>query len=196
MITLDTSYLNAFLIAVVVVCVLFVIRGAHRGLVSSLIHLFGSIAAGLLAWMFCPVLSKRVEILPKSEYALLLGEMYSYLNQIVWFVILFFGLLIVFGILAKVFENLHLIPGLKQVGSILGGLVGFIQGFILVCLLGVLLQTPIFSNGKEIVNHSILSPILEVGESLYSTFILPIDTKEFSDTQKLALDQWLQEQGY
>lgn len=196
MIHLDDSMIQTFQIVVAGIWIIMILLDAHKGFLTSLMDLVGTILAGLVSWFLSPILGEHFPLLASTPAMSLPDVLSTYANRICWFVIVFLVMILVIHSLEKISKQLHELPVFKQAGWILGGLVGVAHGFLLVCVVCVVLKTPLFANGNSFVENSWMTPILEIGDSIYTKYILPLDLQDFTDTQKEAIEAWLKENGY
>lgn len=214
MITLNTNQtmvLNGIAIALIVfLC----IQGFQRGLLRSILSLIGTITSYYLAWLISKSLSHYFPLLSSNASesipdVLIQTDVYQNLivngiNRIIWFLIMFFALRIIVFVLDKILKQIHEIPGIHMISSILGMLFGFIESIIWLVILAIILEAPLFTGGKEIVDNSVLSPIKEASINLFSSFTTPLNMMDtiseldeniysFTQEQLQQLQKYLQE---
>ena len=119
--------------------VLFIISGFRRGFVRALFDLVGGIAALILAISYWQNFAAWLSTILGAKTA-------AYLKNLAWGKPLaILALFILFEVAIQAFATLlnrffHL-PGLRQLNSLLGGLLGFCQGAVLVLLFCAILRT-------------------------------------------------------
>lgn len=118
---------------IILICVaaIFLIRGLFRGLVQEVLSLVAVILAIYLASNFQHLIVPHLEIYINSEMTV---------NGLAY-VILFFGTLIVFWLLAKVLRSVLDITLLGWVDRLAGGIFGAIEGALIGLVLLMFLQS-------------------------------------------------------
>ncbi len=211
MITIPEDYIYLFNIAVIVIYVLFVMKGMHKGVLSQLLDLFGTLIAFFVSWRYSDIGSSFFSLVPKSILAfqdtLLAEDIYALANRTVWFLLLFIICKIIFHLLSKLFDGIQKVPGLKEISSLLGGLFGFFSATIWIIVICTALKMPVFTNGQVIYNRSMLSNINETAVQAVNMLGVSTDTsdlfndiylkvKDMPDNDKEAVTKWLEDQGY
>lgn len=211
MITIPEDYIYLFNIAVIVIYVLFVMKGMHKGVLSQLLDLFGTLIAFFVSWRYSDIGSNFFSLVPKSilpfQDTLLAEDIYALANRTVWFLLLFIICKIIFHLLSKLFDGIQKVPGLKEISSLLGGLFGFFSATIWIIVICTVLKMPVFTNGQVIYNHSMLSNINETAVQAVNMLGVSTDTsdlfndiylkvKDMPDNDKEAVTKWLEGQGY
>lgn len=143
-------------IAVVGVLLYFVFSGYRQGFLVKLIGIFSFFVIGFLSWYLSGFLANWISIYPHEDTQLLSSLYESMLNHITLFVILFVILQLVFLFLRPLIHILHHIPVVSFVNRMAGGLLGLVQGVLLLCLLAMVLRLPLWKQGSEVVANSYL----------------------------------------
>ena len=195
-------------IAVIAFTVLAVVIGYKKGFLWQLLKILGILACILVAWILAPGLSELVHIIPESWTPFvaspLAGFFYEKLNSICWFIIVFLIGLLILVIIKPIFKSITNLPGLKTANKVIGAILALVPVFIVCLLVTFVLNSAIFTNGKDIVNGSILkynNVIIEKGLTLFSGKLseniaiqkiindpLSLDKKDVE-----AIVKWLQE---
>jgi len=190
MFTVEESWIPVINVIVGLIFVLCFVRGWRHGFVRMIISLIGTIASLYGAWVLAPIVQKQIELWPKTwtpmNDSVLSGMIYPVFNQIAWFFLLFLIFKLIFFVLDKIFKLLQKVPVFKQIMEILGGLIGIIEAFIWCMILSLILCTPLFTNGQDAINESILSTIQNTHNTIITTVLKPIYDTE--DTLKLITD--------
>ena len=155
MVTINTglfqpAYIN---IAVVILFVIFMVRGAKRGVLMQVLSAFGTVVSFLAAWRYCTFASGYYNLWPKSivpmnEIPGVGDTVYSRLNNLIWFIALFIVIRLLFIILEKLCSGLSGLPVLKEISGLLGGILGIVSATIWIMVICVVLNMPFFKNGK------------------------------------------------
>lgn len=211
MFEVDQSWQTPVNLLVLVIFIFCIARGWKKGLLRSVLSLVSMFLSIWLAWHTKEIFSSRFAILPDTgmqETKLFgLDAVYGFFNQIVWFLILFVIFRILFFLLDRVLKKLHSIQGVRQISEILGGIFGGIQAVIWCTLLCLLFSTPLFHNGMQMVDGTVLGTIRNVSMEISGNADLPVLTgnafstagenmDKLTEEEKKALNKWLDENGY
>lgn len=182
--------------------------GYKKGFVLQLIDLIGLIAVIYIAWLFSPVLASYFAIWPKDliplSASIFQDAIYGYVNQFVWFILIFIVLKLCLMIIRPLIKVLQNIPILKQLNSICGSLFSIVYSTVWMVLLAFILTLPIIPNGSNYVTQSWLQPILTNTSTLINDLEEPLsknnalsnivdDMNELSDNDREALKEWFEE---
>jgi uncharacterized membrane protein required for colicin V production len=213
MITIDTgmfkpAYIN---IAVLVLYVIFMIRGAKRGLLMQVISALGTVVSFLAAWRYCSFASGYYNLWPKDLIPMRdipgVGDaLYSHLNQVIWFIALFIVIRLLFVILEKLCSGLSGLPVIKEVSGLLGGVLGLVSATVWVIVITVILNMPFFKNGKDVTDQSLLGTVTKTVTGAVTELAGPVnaaetisglyqEVTEFGDQDKEAIGEWLSDHG-
>ena len=187
--------LNIFDIGLILVLISFIIVGAHRGVIKELVSLVGLIVIFILSWQLKGIIGNILCIfLPFFEFKGSIAGISS-LNIMFYQLIAF---LIVFGLLLGIYVFTLKLSRLVQKivnatiilvipSKILGALVSFIKGYLIVFIISVILIIP-FANVKMFRESTIINIVLYKTPLLSkytSTFTKPIsDIVELSNSVK------------
>ena len=146
---------------VIVLAVVNLIAGIRRGFLLQLVDTIGLIAALFAAWLFSPVLAGWVMLIPSSlnplEGTLLAPFFQVMMNQLIWFIVLFLVCRLVLFLFKPLVKALGHLPLVRQVNQLLGALFGLVNTMIWMVILAVILLLPVFDNGQQIVDHTLLA---------------------------------------
>ena len=203
---LDILVLIANILLIIVV-LLSIKTGYKNGLVLSIINLFGWLFALGVAWWLYPLLSGAFTIIPIS----LLGSdnvmsfvLQVYLNQIVWFLIVFFIIKILTTTIIKpIVKIIGKIPLVKEINGILGAVFGVIIALFYSIIACFILSMPIISNGEQIIDESLLRYTGDVSDKVFEVVMSNSDgikkifafldqSSELSPENIDKLNQWLE----
>lgn len=81
-----------------------------------------------------------------------------------------------------------------MISGILGMLFGFLESIVWIVVLAILLETPLFTGGKELVDNSIVSPIKEVSTNIFSSFTTPLKLMDSVNELEDNIDSFSQDQ--
>jgi len=175
MFTLPTYVFTYLDVALVLFLLLGLINGFRRGLLLSLIDLIGLILALWLSFRFAPTLAEMIPLMRASEvvsqFPLLGLLLLQQINTIMWFFILFAAISLILLLIKPMFKAINKVPIVGGVNQILGALLGALKTLFMLWLLSLLLYTPLFNNGKALVEASYLRFYREL------PIVLPIETE-------------------
>ncbi|MBU9721187.1 MULTISPECIES: CvpA family protein [Bacillaceae] len=137
--------------------------GFRRGLILQLIHLLGFVVAFYVAYSYYQEVAHYIRLwipfpqLSEDSGLTLLVDAFGvervYYNGIA-FAILFFGTKIIMQVLGSLFDFLAHLPILNMINRWLGGILGFIEGLLIIVIvlhLAALIQIGII---QEVLQHS------------------------------------------
>ncbi|MGD9057408.1 MAG: CvpA family protein [Desulfobacterales bacterium] len=139
--------MNPFDIFIVIVLSYSIIRGLFRGLVKEVSSIIGVLGGFYAAYSYYPMVAKLLAGIIKDQ---------SYLN-ILSFLIIFCGILIVISILGVVIKYLLNVAFLGWIDRICGVGFGLIKGVLIVTVIFIILTT-FLSKGTPLIKNSILAP--------------------------------------
>ncbi|MGD8665573.1 MAG: CvpA family protein [Desulfobacterales bacterium] len=139
--------MNPFDIFIIIVLSYSIIRGLFRGLVKEVSSIIGVLGGFYAAYSYFPMAAKLLAGIVKDE---------SYLN-ILSFLIIFCGILIIISILGVVIKYLLNVAFLGWIDRICGVGFGLIKGVLIVTVIFIILTT-FLSKGTPLIKNSILAP--------------------------------------
>jgi membrane protein required for colicin V production len=139
--------MNPFDIFIIIVISYSIIRGLFRGLVKEVSSIIGVLGGFYAAHSYYPMIAKLLAGIVKDQ---------SYLN-IMSFLIIFCGILIVISILGVVIKYLLNVAFLGWIDRICGVGFGLIKGVLIVTVIFIILTT-FLSKGTPLIKKSILAP--------------------------------------
>ncbi|MDI9540482.1 MAG: CvpA family protein [Bacillota bacterium] len=188
--TLPSNSVLFINVGVILFLVISIVLGYKRGFLWQVIKTIGILAVLLLSWILAPGFADLIKIFPKKyapfQETPLADVFYDKINVLVWFVIIFIIGLIVIAIIKPLFKVVLEFPIIKQFNSLLGAFFALIPAFIIVIIMTFLLNTAIFTNGKDIVDNSVLKYTDTVTEKI--TSILSKSFQENVAIQKMISD--------
>lgn len=200
-------------ILVLILC----IQGYRKGLLRSILSFVSTIACYYIAWVVSSSLSTYFPIIQLEmitsyfdntllQMTSLSNSLHTLINRIIWFIIMFFVLKILCLFLDRILKQLHDIPVIHGISGLLGIVFGLTESIVWIIILAIVLETPIFTGGKEVVEHSVVSPIKEVSMNIFSSFAGPLTITDtisnleenitsFTDEQLQQLQNYLEING-
>lgn len=211
MITISSSAMLIMDIAVIVLYVWFLISGYKKGLILQIFTLLDTVLSLFLAWRYCDIVAKRFVLWPRNwtpfQDTLFKDAAYAFCNQIICFLVIFLILKLVFLLLEHMIEGIHDVPVLKQIGGIFGSLLGIIGATIWAMVICVILNLPLFTNGAEAVDATLLGKINTCVLDVSSRYGGPVDssdifnkiytsTKDLNEKDRQQVQKWLDDNGF
>lgn len=165
--TLPFNFANTLNIIIIAVFALFIVMGYMRGFVSQILDIVSLLASLVLAWLFAPQLASSVPIVPSTldwfQTPLIGDGLHQIANTVVWYALVFIAVSILMTFVVKpAAKTIHAIPIAKTINRLLGAVFGLIMPFILAMIATFVLSSPLFVNGRSVVEASFLAPITEI----------------------------------
>ncbi len=211
MITIDTNYIALINAAVIILYVICYIRGAKRGVFLQILSSLGVVVSFLGAWRYCSLASSYYSLWPKNfvpmaDIPFIGDQLYTHLNMILWFILLFFIFKLVFMIVEKLCEGLSDLPVIREVSGFLGGCLGLVSATVWIMVFCVILNLPLFRNGSSIAESSLIGKITDTASAYISEAAEPIAQSEmmgkamealnnFQDMDEDMITEWLSNHG-
>ncbi len=205
---INLSYIPVINIVVIVWLLISIISGYRKGFLWGLLKIACTAISVLLAWIVAPGISEIISIYPKDfapfQDTVIADVIYSKLNYLIWFIIIYLVVSIALAIIRPLFEAITEIPILKQVNKLLGVLLGVIRTFIYMIIIIYVLNSAIFSNGDEVIENSYLKYVKSTSTTVMSFFDDVIaenasiqkfinDPLSLTDEDVANLVEWLQD---
>lgn len=174
--------INIFDIGILLVLISFIIIGFKRGVIKELVSLVGIIVVFILAWSLKGIIGNYLCIyLPFIEFKGVIKDITSLnimLYQTIAFILVFSILLSLYSISLKISRVVQKIVNMTIIlwipSKILGGLVSFIKGYLILFVVFVFLMIPL--GEYDIFKESTFLNIM-----LYKTPILSDCTSKFTN---------------
>lgn len=212
MITISENYLIAINIGVVALYLFFILRGAKKGFLLQILSTFGTFLAFFAAWRYCGFASKYYHLWPEnlnpmSATPVLKEAVYEYLNEIAWFFALFVIILLLCKILEKMVRGISDLPVIKEISGLLGGILGAMAATVWIVVISMVMRTPMFVNGTEAVENSMVGIISSTSARVVEQFAGPVTSSEtfskllhnvqdLDGKDKEYIENWLSDHGF
>ena len=158
--TIPNSWFLYIDIAIVIFYIFMLFYGGKKGFMEQLLSLCGTIVALAFDWFLYPIAAERFQLWPESIHLIevtVLDKLFQqYLNEICWFILLFIAFKLLFLLLKPFTDLICKLPLFKEVNSLLGVVFSFITATIWCLILCLILQLPLFTNGKELIASTLL----------------------------------------
>ena len=156
---ISESLFFIFDIAVIAVYLLCMISAYRKGFIFELVSLVSLIVSIFAGFVLAPVLADKYPLVSLSQAGYTAMMLEPYIDTVLYFVIVFVILRIVYFLLSPIFKSISKIPFLGFFNRILGILMGFINATITIAILSTLLLLPIFDNGLEVRNKTLIKQV-------------------------------------
>ncbi len=176
MITLKTEWALYVNILVGLILIVSIIDAYRKGLLRTLINLVRHILSLVIALLFARPLANVFPLInfkTNGIVEVISDALAVEASVLIWFIIVFFAVLLVTLIFDRLFEFLEDIPIIGWINKVAGSVVGLIIGWIKLLVVCMLLVTPLFKNGQELIDESYLKTVQNTGE-----FIEPLKNNE------------------
>ncbi|WP_088042955.1 CvpA family protein [Bacillus sp. EAC] len=130
---------------VIAIFILGIFTGWRRGFISSLIRILGFLISLYLAYHYYEQTATSLKkLFPINISNSQIDNFEQFIYEIIAFAILFIGTRLVISFLGSLLNGVFQLPILKQVNSLLGGILGFVEVYLfLVLALFIALIVPI-----------------------------------------------------
>lgn len=159
---------------VVAIIILMAFRGYTSGLVLRVYSLCLTLIALFIANIIAKPISEAITIIELDGFLSVIGQ---YMNNMLILLVVFFLVRMVLKvanvIIKPIIKTLTMkIILIKQVNQLGGILIGLLEGFVYTFVALMLILTPLFSNGQEIVSNTIVSSkIVAIGPDVSNTML-------------------------
>lgn len=192
-------FINIFL---VLIYVAFAAIGYKNGLIFEGLNLAISFIGILIAWITAPILAKHFLLFELSDLIFEIFDFNYYLHLVIYFVLVFVFIRLLFLIITPLLKKLSDLPVLGFLNRLGGLVVACFNATIVILLISLLLNTPIFANGNEIAENTFFKPIKKYSSKLSSFIVKKVvennldqygdySISEFSQ----QLEEWLIKEG-
>ena len=185
--------------------------GYRTGVLRRVIALVGTVVSFYGSWLVAGIVSEYVRIVPRSwipfdnfKYSQLISR---FVNEVAWYVILFVAVRFIFFLIDIAARGLQKIGPVHIASSILGMVFSVVETCMLVLAVCVVLNSPFFTNGNELMEKSVLGTVKGIGESVLQEVVSPVIESDafaqlYNDASNLTQEQldnlraWMEERGY
>lgn len=136
-----------------------IIIGFFKGFLIQALQFFGGLFSAFLAYNLAPVIAHSTNFINFEFQLNNFESINSFINDEAEKIVIFFVLFIVFQILSffiirPLFESIGKLPIIGFINKILGAFFGFGLGLIYILIFSALLSSPLFKDGRAIVENS------------------------------------------
>lgn len=175
---LSESYATVINVTFIFLLIGFGIYGYFRGLFKQGVDLVSMLVVAWLSTLLGPLLAKSVNLvgnLNVSEVSVISSIVSSIINSTVWIIVIFVVLMILVGIVRIIaFRHIQK-PWNKNIDRFGGAALSVSVPILITVLTVSILSLPVFTNGKDIISSSVLSPLSPIGDSVSKTIVSSVD---------------------
>lgn len=164
-----------------------ILLGYLKGALYELISILYSILSVFIAWFTSPVLAstypliKISELYPESELFVNIFNLDPLVNTLLYFVLVFVTLRLLHFIIQLILKGFNKVPVLGSFNRMLGALIGVINGFVVTLVISIIFTLPVFKNGTEIKEKTIIKYINGISNKAI-TYV--IENNDFNQIKK------------
>ena len=167
------NYFIFISIFIVAIYIAIMIIGYNKGFLYELVNFAYTGLSLLLSWLASPVFAKKFPLITLSKLsteAALLNKLFNLdeiINNVAYFIIIFLLLKLIYVILSIIVKAFNKIPVIGNFNQILGAVAGFFNATIITVFISLLLSLPLFANGKEIKEKTILKYVNNFSSDIF-----------------------------
>ena len=154
-------------IIILIILAIFVWKGIKLGLIEAVGGILGIFVGLFMAAKYAPVFAESLQgLLFNSE---LLSKIIAFLLV---YIVVNRAIALLFWIIDKVFHIVAIIPGLKGLNSLLGGLLGLVEAVIFISVISLFLSyLPLVGNFKDKIDQSRFGGLIMTVENIIEPFM-------------------------
>ncbi len=199
---ISSDYFLYINIILVLIYIIFAIIGYKNGLMVQVIDLIFNILAIFVAYFISPILASHFPLVTMEEIYTKLN-INRIIDTLIYCVIVYIILRILYIFIKPVFKSVSNIPLIGFLNKIGGFLLGIVNATFIMLALGLLLTTPLFSNGIEVKKGTFLKYTDKLCEKAIDISVKYINFESFKETindfdidsAREEFNKWLIEKG-
>ena len=202
---IESSYFILINIAAIVILAGSILLAYKNGFIYQLLNLIAFFVSIVASIVLAPTLAEHFPLF--KDYSDL-GDMITkvFLNSIIWYFIVFIVFKIILAILLTIAKMFSKLPIIGKLNKILGALLGAVTGTLWVLVLSTILSTPLFINGQEAIDHTIIRPLSNISNEAVAKMSEYVDFDAITsslgdeiagmDDLSEAFGKWLDDNGF
>lgn len=199
---ISSDYFLYINIILVLIYIIFAIIGYKNGLMVQIIDLIFNILAIFAAYFISPILANHFPLVTMEEIYTKLN-INRIIDTLIYCVIVYVILRIFYIFIKPVFKSVSKVPLIGFLNKIGGFLLGIVNATFIMLALGLLLTTPLFSNGIEVKKGTFLKYTDKLCERAIDISVKYINFDSFKETiddfdidsAREEFNKWLIEKG-
>lgn len=211
MITIPADWVTYINLGVLAFYILMMVIGAGKGFLRQIVALTGNMIALFVSWRYHDIAASYLRFWPRSwtplQETLLRDQVYAIANQAMWFVIIFVVCRLLLMLIDNLFREIESTPVIREISGLLGGALGAVNATLWILIFSILLNTPVFANGKKtaestavgFITDKVTQTVTAAGFSLNTADMINTiyeEAKKLDDKDREAVQQWLEDQGF
>lgn len=164
--TFPIDYSIFLTIGIAIMLIFMAYQGFNNGLVVEIIDLVLQILCAVAAYFGAKFMYPKITLMQNSPIntnnAIADQTILNLSNGILWFIIIFIVAFIIAHLIRSLFKDITNRGVLGFINRLLGLIVGTIKGFIWMILIILLILSPFFSNGMEVIDQARLNPVKQI----------------------------------
>lgn len=199
---ISSDYFLYINIILVLIYIIFAIIGYKNGLMVQIIDLIFNFLAIFAAYFISPILASHFPLVTMEEIYTKLN-INRIIDTLIYCVIVYVILRIFYIFIKPVFKSVSKVPLIGFLNKIGGFLLGIVNATFIMLALGLLLTTPLFSNGIEVKKGTFLKYTDKLCERAIDISVKYINFDSFKETiddfdidsAREEFNKWLIEKG-
>ena len=190
-------YISIFIVAIYIAMM---IIGYKHGFLYEMVNLLYTAASVAIAYFAAPVFASVFQIIDlsknNSEYHVLneLFNLNKIINTVAYFIIIFLVLKVLYIFVSLFVKSLNKIPVIGSFNQFLGMIFGIVNATLIVLCLSMLLSLPLFANGKEVREKTILRYINSYSDQALTYLVQKVGEQEIKESiDDFDIDQYREE---
>lgn len=190
-------YISIFIVGIYIAMI---IIGYNKGFLYEIVNLAYTAIALAVSWFVSPVFAKLFPLIDldkvSSETKLInnLFNLNELINTIAYFVIIFLLLKILYIFISLLVKSLNKIPVIGGFNKILGGVFGIFNATIITLFISILLSLPLFKNGNQVKENTILKYINNTSEEVLTYIAEKVGESNLdNNSEDFDIDQYREE---
>lgn len=199
---ISSDYFLYINIILVLIYIIFAIIGYKNGLMVQIIDLIFNFLAIFAAYFISPILASHFPLVTMEEIYTKLN-INRIIDTLIYCVIVYVILRIFYIFIKPVFKSVSKVPLIGFLNKVGGFLLGIVNATFIMLALGLLLTTPLFSNGIEVKKGTFLKYTDKLCEKAIDISVKYINFDSFKETiddfdinsAREEFNKWLIEKG-
>lgn len=199
---ISSDYFLYINIILVLIYIIFAIIGYKNGLMVQIIDLIFNFLAIFAAYFISPILASHFPLVTMEEIYTKLN-INRIIDTLIYCVIVYVILRIFYIFIKPVFKSVSKVPFIGFLNKVGGFLLGIVNATFIMLALGLLLTTPLFSNGIEVKKGTFLKYTDKLCEKAIDISVKYINFDSFKETiddfdidsAREEFNKWLIEKG-
>ena len=197
--TIPENYYIFISLFIIALYIALMIIGYNKGFLYELVNLVYTLFSLAFAYFASPVLANMFplfDVKNAAKDAAILVDIFNLneiLNIVAYFLIIFLLMKLLYVFISILVKSLNKIPVIGKVNKVLGALFGVINATIITLVITMLFSLPLFKNGKDIKEKTILKYINSFSQDVLTIVTQKVAQSNLSDGVKFDIDSYREE---